>query len=279
MRKATDEQIAETYRRTGSIWKAGEELGMCGQSVQERLAKMGISRDATNRPFSEKDAQRLKDVYVIYRNAGKLQELADEMGRTKQFICRKARCLGLTDRNHRAPWQAKWEFVSDELIADEMNEWLSSDMTLVDYCAFKGMDDLGFSREAKRRFPAEWDAIAELKLGSNNTYRRGRDFEYYVKRQLDGMGYVTFRAPASKGPADVVAISKGAVYFIQCKIGGYIGVDEWNEIMDYADRVGAIPLMATKGDNGRGARYFRLTGRKDGSKSRQPMVEFEFDMA
>lgn len=275
--KATDGQVVEAYRKTGSVWKAGEELGMAGQSVQERLARMGVPRDASNRPFTDEDVQRLKEVYVIYRNAGKLQELADEMGRTKQFICRRARYLGLTDRSRKSRWSAKWELVSDDLIMGEMREWLESEMTLIDYCASKGIDDLGFSREAKRRFPAEWESITELKMGANGKYRRGRDFEYYVKRKLEELGYVALRSPASKGPADVVAISKKAVYFIQCKIGGYIAVDEWNEIMDYAERVGAVPVLAAKGENGRGARYYRMTGRKDGSKRRQPMTEFEFE--
>lgn len=35
--KASSQQIIEAYRETGSVWAAGKQLGMCGQSVWERL--------------------------------------------------------------------------------------------------------------------------------------------------------------------------------------------------------------------------------------------------
>ncbi len=41
-KKATDQQIIDSYKKHSSIWKAADELNMCGQSVHERLKKMGI---------------------------------------------------------------------------------------------------------------------------------------------------------------------------------------------------------------------------------------------
>lgn len=113
----------------------------------------------------------------------------------------------------------------------------------------------------------------------NTNYRRGRGLEYYVRDRLAEMGYVTLRSPASKGPADVVAMRPGEVYFVQCKVAGYMGVGEWNELMDYAERAGATPILATRGAGGRGVEYYRLTGRKDGTRRRQPMEAFSFEEA
>lgn len=99
--KATNEQIIEAYNRRGNIWRVGEELGMCGQSVQERLIRLGIKRN--NPPFTEGDMTFLKEYYQEYAGAGKLQELADIMERTKPFISRQARKSGLTSykRDHK----------------------------------------------------------------------------------------------------------------------------------------------------------------------------------
>lgn len=98
--KATDQQILDAYNKTLNIWKAGELLGMCGQSVHERLKRLGVNLN--NRPFTENDFLILKEFYATHdfqRGSGELQEIADKLGRTKQFVCRKAKQLGLTKQN------------------------------------------------------------------------------------------------------------------------------------------------------------------------------------
>lgn len=94
-KKASDYEVLEAYRRNRSVWKAAKDLGMCGQSVHERLEKLGAIKKM--RVFTKEEEQTLLEEYVKHRNAGTLQILADRMGRTKQFICRKARDIGLTD--------------------------------------------------------------------------------------------------------------------------------------------------------------------------------------
>jgi hypothetical protein len=94
-KKVSDEILIESYNRLKNIWKVGDEVGLCGQSVQERLVKMGIDRSAPR--FSAEDEARLAKDYTRYLLDGRLSELAKEMGRTKQFICRKAKDFGLTD--------------------------------------------------------------------------------------------------------------------------------------------------------------------------------------
>lgn len=92
--KATNEQIIAAYDTTGSVWAAAKILGMCGQSVHERLEKIGkINRMNV---FTAQDMDLLKEQYPIYLRKEALAELATKMGRTKQFICRHAKKLGLT---------------------------------------------------------------------------------------------------------------------------------------------------------------------------------------
>lgn len=96
-KKVSDDALIESYARTQNIWKTGEEVGMCGQSVHERLSKLGIINKMNY--WTEKDDRVLIKKYTQYKNENRLDELAKELGRTKQFICRKARVIGLTDKN------------------------------------------------------------------------------------------------------------------------------------------------------------------------------------
>jgi hypothetical protein len=96
--KTSDQKLIEIYSRTGSVWKTGEEVGMCGQSVHERLTKLGVIKHL-NYWFPSDDAVLLEK-YEQYKHDNRLEELAKELGRTKQFICRKARLLGLTDKSN-----------------------------------------------------------------------------------------------------------------------------------------------------------------------------------
>ena len=99
-KKATDEQLIASYKRTKSVWDTAKEFGMCGQSVHERLTKLGIINKKN--VFSDNDYKKLKEFYATHelkRGSGELEIIAKELGRTKQFISRKAKELGLTSMN------------------------------------------------------------------------------------------------------------------------------------------------------------------------------------
>ena len=94
-KKVSDKILIESYNRLNNIWKVSKEIGICGQSVHERLIKLGVQKKINK--FTEQDFEYLKENYLKYLLNGELQKLADQMGRTKQFLCRKADKLGLTD--------------------------------------------------------------------------------------------------------------------------------------------------------------------------------------
>lgn len=105
-------------------------------------------------------------------------------------------------------------------------------------------------------------------------YERGRRFEYAVRDDMRERGFIAIRSPASKSPADVYCMRSGMVVFIQCKTDGVLPPDEWNKFMDYCEKGGAIPVLAMQGNNNRGRVYKLMTGRKDGSRKPQPMVDW-----
>ena len=104
--KATDEQVCDAYATTGSVWKAAKLLGMCGQSVHERLQKLGASNGRPS-TYSDNDRELLKREYKAHTKAGKLSELATSMGRTSSSLCREDKKLGLTDQNIKRPYGAE----------------------------------------------------------------------------------------------------------------------------------------------------------------------------
>jgi len=104
-RKINDDVLVNLYEKYGSVWKVAEMVGMCGQSVHERLSNIGKIHKMNH--FTDQDVKTLETEYSKYKNKGKLNDLADSMGRTKQFICRKAKELGLTDRKSLKPYAEK----------------------------------------------------------------------------------------------------------------------------------------------------------------------------
>lgn len=101
-KRLTNEQISEManlYKEFGNVWKVGEILGKCGQSVHEALSRRGLINKMNK--FSDDDYKFLNENYLIYRDSGRLLELSIILSRTKQFVCRKANELGLTAIKYR----------------------------------------------------------------------------------------------------------------------------------------------------------------------------------
>ena len=88
--------IISKYEELGNVWKVGGYFGISGQTIHARLKERGVVKPVN--VFSDIDKAILVEKYSTYKSECRLQELADELGRTKQFICRKAKELGLTER-------------------------------------------------------------------------------------------------------------------------------------------------------------------------------------
>lgn len=95
----SDNILTQTYAQTGSVWKTGNIVGLSGQQVYDRLNKLGVVKHLNY--WTKADDDVLKEKYITYKMANELDMLAKELGRTKPFICRKAKELGLTDNNNK----------------------------------------------------------------------------------------------------------------------------------------------------------------------------------
>lgn len=94
-KRISDNDLISAYKINPNIWIVGKIVGLCGQSVYERLVKLGVIH--RKNLWTKNDEKILLNEYEKYRSIGRLSELASKLKRTKQFICRKAKCLGLTD--------------------------------------------------------------------------------------------------------------------------------------------------------------------------------------
>lgn len=273
MRKATDEELVSAYEELGNVWKVADRFGMCGQSVHERLMRLDVIRHQNL--FTKEDERRLADEYVVFRDAGKLQELADSMGRTKYFLCRKARELGLTDQSAKRKYIAVWKYIPREVAEPIWDDFKRSRLGMQAYCKKHHYGQYEFSLAMQRHFLDEYETVVESKISKRTKYRVGRDFEYQTRDDLKRRGYLVVRTPASRSPTDLIAIKTGELIFVQCKLHGVMPPSEWNEFMDFAESVSATPVMANRRECGRGIEYHLLTDRKDGTRKPQPMRDFE----
>lgn len=108
----------------------------------------------------------------------------------------------------------------------------------------------------------------------STNYRNGAAFENQVKKDMEANGYAVVRSAGSHSPADLVAMRKGRVTLgIQCKRNGRLDPDEWNEFCDWCNLAGIAPILAEKVRSG--IKYHLITGKKDGSKGKQPMRDWE----
>lgn len=100
-RKVDDDILVESYERLQNVWRVAEEVGLCGQTVHSRLTRIGKINKMNY--WTKKDDEFLLANYAMYRDDWKLSELSKIMGRTEQFISRKAGVLGLTNMNTSPP--------------------------------------------------------------------------------------------------------------------------------------------------------------------------------
>lgn len=99
--KIEDIDLIEKYKETKSVWKTGEFFGISGQSAHARLKKLNVKIDGTGDKWTNDHDLKLIEFYNtgFERGDGKLDQFCIDMKRTKSFISRKARSLGISNSN------------------------------------------------------------------------------------------------------------------------------------------------------------------------------------
>jgi len=99
--KRTNDEILKAYSETGSVWKAAEILGICGQSVHERLQKLGANK-VQRLPKWKQDAIRKVYNEGFMSGDGVLDALCRQVGMSKPNVSREARRAGITNIKRKA---------------------------------------------------------------------------------------------------------------------------------------------------------------------------------
>ena len=100
-RKATSEQLISAYNEHNNVWKVAEIFGTCGQSVWERLKRLGVINPMNLLTDEEKNQIRIfyEDGFEV--GDGKLAEFAKKIKRTVPFISKYARSIFLSNMKRK----------------------------------------------------------------------------------------------------------------------------------------------------------------------------------
>ncbi|MBA4019151.1 MAG: hypothetical protein C0483_18450 [Pirellula sp.] len=90
------------------------------------------------------------------------------------------------------------------------------------------------------------EAVEETRLSWHEIYRRGRSFEYEVRRLLINREYVCMMSPRSEGPADLLAVKNGDILLIQCKCYGTLKKKERVQLIELARQAKGRAIVASK---------------------------------
>lgn len=167
---------------------------------------------------------------------------------------------------HRT-WHAPYrDPMSDAEVAEHLHAFSVCDLSLSEYAKQNQLDRRTFAEGMKRYAPERYAAmVASGRIGEGaDKGKTGTRLETSAKGMLERRGYVVFRAHGSHGVCDLVALRIATPsLFIQAKKDGKLGPDEWNELVDAAEKAGAWPVMVRRPEGEtKGAQWFRLTGRR-----------------
>lgn len=173
--KATDKQLRDAYTELNSVWAVAKRFGMCGQSVHQRVVKLGINRKVNL--FTAFDDEYLKANYVKHANAGTLAALATKMQRTKYYLARQAKRLGLTKRNRKRPYIAirvgirsrAWHAANDHprgMLGKRHSETTRDRLSQTSFNRWHNMtaqQQIEFVERSRRSWKASWREIGGVR--------------------------------------------------------------------------------------------------------------------
>lgn len=89
------------------------------------------------------------------------------------------------------------------------------------------------------------------------SYRKGRKFEWQVRRMLETKGWFTVRAARSK-PLDLIALKNGSILLIECKYSSRLSQKDKSKMIEIAKTTSGKPILAVKKKYERGIHLINL---------------------
>jgi hypothetical protein len=156
MRRTPTEDIVAAYLRTGSVWKAGRDLGLAGQTVHERLRAIG--HQMNNQAWTDEECAYLTEMISNGVTAG---EAGARLGRSFAAVTCKLNEIGVSrygkPREVKVPRGAGYDKTS---MGRHIKAITTSDALPTRYCRAHGLNINVFVTAAQKHFPDEWQAIA-----------------------------------------------------------------------------------------------------------------------
>ena len=169
--KVSNEQIVDAYSRTGSVWKAGKELGICGQSVHERLAAIGYKMPGRKWTDDEKD-----ELVRLIANQVTAGEAARRLGRTFAAVTCMLNEIGVTGYKAKQPKKLPRGAGYDKAsMARHLKAIEDSGVPATRYCRSHGINIDNFVQTSGGSVPVPATAaLALLGLGAISRRTRAR---------------------------------------------------------------------------------------------------------
>ena len=147
----------------------------------------------------------------------------------------------------------------EPLVREWFVKWLASRRSLKELVIEGAPKAAVLSRLFHKYMSVEFEDAIEAR--ASRAYQIGRAFEYRCRDALRAKGYVVFRSPQSRSPADLVALRKGVVMLVQCKTRrDMLGRKERLELIELAESAGAKAVLAWRGRWGTGIQWEDMDG-------------------
>jgi hypothetical protein len=150
------EDIIAAYRETGSVWKAAKQLGMCGQSVWERLRALGYAMAS-----SKWTGEELTELRSLIDHCT-LSEIAMRLGRPYNGVAIMASRLGIVTRHgnrlkRRIPRGSGLTKPVVHRLVEDLQRWGGS---IRAFCRARGLSIDLFAAAVQTHEPETWRLMA-----------------------------------------------------------------------------------------------------------------------
>lgn len=208
--RVTNSEIIQAYKLTASVWKAAKMVGLCGQSVHERLQRLGyVMSNPEWTPEETEAACRLA------KEGMAISLIADRLNRSYAAVAIKLSRMSIKHA-YRMPTKPKrresWTKIKAHGL---MNRILSSGEPIARAARRMGYTTSGVVNAVQFYAPAKWDAYKKLHselaiidcpgctrqflpLTGKQRYctercrsSNARDKQYFGGKRMDAMGMST----------------------------------------------------------------------------------------
>lgn len=155
--RVTGLQVVQAYREHGNIWKAAKALGICGQSVWERMRAMGHRMQ--NEKWTEEENNELASLLKTCT----LSEIANRLGRSYAGVAIKVSRLHLrTEPVKRRPQKIQRGVGLDKAsVKKHLQAMSDEDSSVTKYCRKQKFSVDNFALACQTHFPEKWDEYAK----------------------------------------------------------------------------------------------------------------------